>query len=101
MRKTSKNLSLKWQCHLLSNISAMSAVPAGLQAPSPRAIPILESYLIDNNNKLLIHIPYIYKLTKTKGESNCQASFDAINLYILHLSTTSCQYWVKVLGTGY
>ena len=28
--------------HLLSNISAISAVPAGLQAPSPRAIPILQ-----------------------------------------------------------
>ena len=37
---------------------------------------------------------WFISVAKTKGESNCQTSFDAINLYILYLSTTSCQYWV-------
>ena len=92
MRKTSKNLSLEWN----GNVTCFQTSQQWAQFPQVCKPPLQGRFPSLNHILLyfIIHIPYIYKLTKTKGESNCQTSFDAINLYILHLSTTSCQYWV-------
>ena len=94
--KNFQNLSLEWNGNVtcFQTSQQWAQFPQVCKPPLQGRFPSWNYILQDNNNKLIIHIPYIFKLTKTKGESNCQTSFDAINLYILYLSTTSCQYWV-------